>query len=90
MSVEDRSMPILDYRQFINRDLPIRERACGSKAVYVSRRDARSSARHGRRQNGSLAPYHCRYCSLWHLGHRRHRHRLSWVGDGEAAAPALR
>ena len=75
MSVEYRSMPTVDYRQFINRDLPIRERACESKAVYVSRGDARSSARNGRRQDGSLAPYHCRYCSLWHLGHRRHRHR---------------
>jgi len=68
-------MPVTDYRQFINRDLPIRERACGSKTVYVSRGDARSSARNGRRQDGSLAPYQCRYCSLWHLGHRRHRRR---------------
>jgi hypothetical protein len=67
-------MPLLDYRQFINRDLPIQERACASKSVYVSRADARSSVRNGRRQDGSLAPYHCRYCSLWHLGHRRHRH----------------
>jgi hypothetical protein len=74
MSVEYRSMPTVDYRQFINRNLPIRERACESKTVYVSRGDARSSARNGRRQDGSLAPYHCRYCSLWHLGHRRHRH----------------
>jgi hypothetical protein len=67
-------MPVVDYRQFINRDLPMRERACESKAVYLSRADARSSVRNGRRHDGSLAPYHCRYCSLWHLGHRRHRH----------------
>jgi len=64
-------MALSTYRLFINRDLPIRERACESKAVYVSRRDARSHARHGRRQDGSLAPYRCRFCSLWHLGHRR-------------------
>ena len=28
-------MPVVDYRQFINRDLPLRVRACESKAVYV-------------------------------------------------------
>jgi len=75
MAVDHRSMPVVDYRQFINRDLPLRERACETKAVFVTRADARSSARNGRRQDGSLSPYHCRYCSLWHLGHRRHRHR---------------
>ncbi len=67
-------MPIVDYRLFVNRDLPIRERACESKAVYVTRADARSTARHGRHSDGALAPYHCRFCSMWHLGHRRQRH----------------
>ena len=67
-------MPTVDYRLFINRELPMRERACASKTVYVSRGEARASARNGRRQNGSLGPYHCRYCSMWHLGHPRQRH----------------
>jgi hypothetical protein len=67
-------MAVTTYRAFINRDLPIRERACGSKAAYVSRGEARSTVRHGRRQDGSLAPYRCRFCTLWHLGHRRRRH----------------
>jgi hypothetical protein len=65
-------MALDDYRRFINRDLPIRERACASKAVYLSRREARATAR-GRRMDGSLNPYRCRFCSLWHLGHRRRR-----------------
>jgi hypothetical protein len=77
-------MPVIDYRQFINRDLPIRERACESKAVYISRAHARSSVRSGRRQGGSLSPYRCRFCTMWHLGHRRHRHR------GRARAPTPR
>ncbi len=74
MTLDTPVMTLTDYRQFINRDLPIRDRACGSKAVYVSRREAGASARNGRRQSGSLAAYRCRFCSLWHLGHRRHRH----------------
>jgi hypothetical protein len=67
-------MPVVDYRRFINRDLPIRERACESKPVYLSRADASTYVRNSRRHDGSLKPYHCRYCSLWHLGHRRQRH----------------
>ena len=65
-------MPVVDYRTFINRDLPIRVRACESKAVFVSRGEARNAMR-GRRVDGSLAPYHCRFCGGWHLGHRRRR-----------------
>ena len=68
-------MPVVDYRQFINRDLPQRVRACESKAMYVSRREARCAARNGRSQDGGLAPYHCRFCDRWHLGYRRRRHR---------------
>ena len=64
----------VDYHQFINRDLPIRERACLSKAMFVSRRDARSMARQGRHQDGSVRPYRCRHCHGWHLGHRRRVH----------------
>jgi hypothetical protein len=67
-------MPVVDYRQFINRDLPIRARACESKAVYVTRGEARNASRNPR-FDGSVAPYHCRFCGRWHLGHRRHRHR---------------
>jgi hypothetical protein len=66
-------MSLLPYRQFINRDLPLVERGCTSKSLFVSRGEARSAARHGRRQDGSLRPYRCRTCSAWHLGHpRRH------------------
>jgi len=67
-------MTVSIYRQLINRDLPIRERACESKAAYLSRREAGTRARTSRRTDGSLAPYRCRFCTLWHLGHRRHRH----------------
>jgi hypothetical protein len=59
------------YHSLINRDLPLLERGCRSKGVYVSRREARSSARHGRTQDGALHPYHCQFCGGWHLGHRR-------------------
>lgn len=69
----DPGMLITDYRTLINRDLPLLERGCTSKAAFESRREARSLARHGRHANGQLHPYHCRYCDLWHLGHR-HRH----------------
>ncbi len=65
-------MPVVDYRQFINRDLPLRVRACESKVVYVSRGEARSAS-HNRRFDGSVTPYHCRFCDRWHLGHRRRR-----------------
>jgi hypothetical protein len=67
-------MAVTTYRAFVNRDLPIRDRACESKAAYVSRGEARSTVRQGRRQDGSLSPYRCRFCTLWHLGHRRRRH----------------
>jgi hypothetical protein len=62
-----------DYMDFVNRELPLVERGCLSKAAYVSRREARAVTRHGRRFNGQLAPYHCTWCNLWHLGHRRRR-----------------
>lgn len=65
------SVMSVDYRQFINRGLPLAERGCTSKAAFSSRREAQSWVRHGRRSNGSLDPYHCRYCDGWHLGHRR-------------------
>lgn len=64
-------MSAIPYRQFINRDLPPVERGCTSKAVYISRREARSTSRHGRGQDGSLRPYRCRFCDGWHLGHPR-------------------
>ena len=63
----------LDYRIFINRDLPHLERACTSKAAFVSRGEANQVARRGQRSNGQLAPYHCEFCSRWHLGHHRRR-----------------
>jgi len=65
------SMSVIDYRAFINRNLPLVERGCTSKAVYFSRREARSTGRHGKSQDGSLRPYHCRWCDRWHLGHAR-------------------
>lgn len=64
----------VDYRQFINRDLPRIERGCTSKVVFDSRREARSWVRHGRRSDGTTAPYHCGACGSWHVGHRRRRH----------------
>jgi hypothetical protein len=64
---------IANYRQFINRDLPLVERGCASKAAFVSRREARSWVRNGRRSDGSLDPYHCNVCGHWHVGHRRRR-----------------
>jgi len=66
-------MALVDYRRFINRDLPIEERACTSKARFLSRGEARSMVRHGRRcaARGDLRPYRCRSCGWWHLGHRR-------------------
>jgi hypothetical protein len=67
-------MLAIDYRTLINRDLPLVERGCTSKVAFSTRAEARSLARHGRRSNGQLHPYHCRYCDLWHLGHR---HRVA-------------
>jgi hypothetical protein len=67
-------MPLVDYRQLVNRDLPPQERGCTSKAVYVSRREAMSRVRHGRSVGSGLHPYRCQWCDGWHLGHRR-RHR---------------
>ena len=71
MVVDDSIMSLVSYRQLINRDLPPVDRGCTSKAFFVSRREARSTIHHGRRQDGSLRPYRCRYCDGWHLGHWR-------------------
>jgi len=57
-----------DYHQFINRDLPLVERGCTSKAVFQTRREARTRISHGLRSNGQLDPYRCRYCGAWHVG----------------------
>ena len=65
-------MEAIGYRQFINRDLPMRDRGCTSKAVYVSRQEAKSFVR--RRGYAGLHPYRCRWCDGWHLGHRRATH----------------
>lgn len=59
------------YHDLIHRDLPLTDRGCASKSVFVSRREARAMGRHGRLQNGALRPYHCRRCAGWHLGHPR-------------------
>jgi hypothetical protein len=64
----------VDYHEFINRDLPLVERGCTSKAMYVSRGEAKALVRHSRRMDGQVKPYHCRHCSGWHLGHPRRRH----------------
>jgi hypothetical protein len=60
------------YRYLIDRRPPRVERGCTSKSAFVSRREASTMARHGRNRDGSLKPYRCRLCELWHLGHRRH------------------
>jgi hypothetical protein len=59
------------YRQLIDRRLPLVERACTSKSVFGSRREASQRARRGRHTDGSLRPYRCPHCTAWHLGHRR-------------------
>ena len=66
---QDRAMTV-DYHQFINRDLPPRERGCTSKAMFLSRREARSISRQPWASSG-LKPYRCRWCDGWHLGHGR-------------------
>jgi hypothetical protein len=63
-----------DYHQFINRHLPMIERGCTSKALFVSRREAQSLARNGRHRDGRLRAYRCANCGGWHLGHRRQMH----------------
>ena len=67
-------MQVVGYRQFINRNLPLRERACSSKAVFVSRREAKSLVRHGRHSYAGLKPYRCQWCDGWHLGHAPRAH----------------
>jgi hypothetical protein len=64
----------VDYHQFINRNLPIVERSCTSKSLFLSRAEARTRARGGRHADGQVKPYHCRHCDGWHLGHPRRRH----------------
>jgi hypothetical protein len=67
-----------DYRQFINRDLPLVERGCTSKISFESRREAKNVSRRGG-GDGRLRPYHCAHCESWHLGHPRQRHRSPGV-----------
>lgn len=71
------AMTALTYRLLINRDLPIRDRACESKAVYLTRGEARQQLRGGRHMDGAMKPYHCRFCGRWHLGHRRRSGRAA-------------
>jgi hypothetical protein len=58
--------------------VPVRHRRCRegggrtSKAVFVSRGEAKALTRHGRRTDG-VKPYRCRWCGGWHLGHARRR-----------------
>lgn len=62
------------YRRLINRDLPWEERACTSKACFVTRDEARSYLRSGALTAGSaMKAYRCRFCRQWHLGHRPRR-----------------
>jgi hypothetical protein len=70
-------MTVADYRLFVNRDLPMRDRACESKAVYLTRDEARQRLRAGRHVDGAMKPYRCRFCAQWHLGHRRRRGRAA-------------
>jgi hypothetical protein len=70
----------IGYRQFVNRELAPRDRGCTSKAVYLSRREALSLRRHGKRGYAGLHPYRCRYCDGWHLGHRRRVSRSPAAG----------
>jgi hypothetical protein len=66
---------LAEYRTLINRDLPLVERGCTSKAAFLSRREARSLSHNGKRHaDGQLKPYHCRNCDRWHLGHGRRHH----------------
>jgi hypothetical protein len=65
-------MEAIGYRQFINRNLPMQDRGCTSKAVYVSRREAQGLVR--RRGFAGLKPYRCHWCDGWHLGHARPVH----------------
>jgi hypothetical protein len=67
-------MTAIGYRQFVNRNLPIRERACMSKAVFLSRREALNRIGHGHRGYAGLKPYRCQWCDGWHLGHARRTH----------------
>jgi hypothetical protein len=64
---------IADYRLYVNRDLPRFERGCASKVPYGTRGEAKVANR-GRRHDGTLKPYHCRFFDHWHLGHPHHRH----------------
>ena len=64
----------MGYRQFINRNLPLQDRGCSSKAVYVTRSEAKSLVRHGRRGYAGLKPYRCPWCEGWHLGHPKRTH----------------
>ena len=67
-------MQAIGYRELINRNLPIQDRACLSKAVYVSRAEAKATMRHGHHGYAGLHPYRCRWCFGWHLGHARRSH----------------
>jgi hypothetical protein len=62
---------LVHYHLFINRDLPLVERGCESKARYTSRREARTYANRGAHRDGNVHPYHCEWCDGWHLGHRK-------------------
>jgi hypothetical protein len=70
---------IAEYREYIERPRDPMQRGCIEKAAYPSRRGALQFARHGRRQDGTLRPYHCANCDAWHLGHRPAKRRRTWV-----------
>ena len=53
-----------------------RERQCGPekspKYRYGSEREARDAADRARRRTGAkMSCYRCRFCSWWHIGHKK-------------------
>lgn len=42
-------------------------RGCGSKAVFISRREAQARVRRNHDAGPRLRPYRCPWCGQWHL-----------------------
>lgn len=59
------------YRKRVPKDATPEERACTSKKAHPSEMDARISAQKrifvSQGELTSLAVYHCRFCSKWHV-----------------------
>lgn len=55
--------------------IDLEERQCKNKKQFLTRKDAKRSARRRYTSYKDMQPYKCPWCEMWHVGHRRGREK---------------